>query len=43
VILYSTDLTKNQKRKWNTLARRLAAISQMHQQAGFERPPTSGS
>lgn len=38
-ILYSTDLTKNYGRKWNTLSRRLAAISQVHQRAGFE-PPT---
>jgi site-specific recombinase XerD len=35
VILYSTDLTKNRRKKLNTLARRLAAVSQMHQQAGF--------
>jgi integrase len=39
IILYSTDLIKNRRQKLNTLARRLAAISQMHQQAGFE-PPT---
>jgi integrase len=39
VIFYATDLTKNQHRKWNTLQRRLAAISQRHQQMGFE-PPT---
>jgi len=38
VILYGTDLTKNEKKKWNTLSRRLAAISQLHQQAGFESP-----
>ena len=38
VILYSTDLTKNEHRKWNTLSRRLAAVSQLHQQAGFESP-----
>lgn len=38
VILYSTDLTKNQQKKWNTLSRRLAAISQLHSQAGFESP-----
>lgn len=38
VILYSTDLTKNERKRWNTLARRLAAISQMHQQAGYESP-----
>lgn len=39
LILYATDLTKNHNRKWNTLQRRLAAVSQRHQQAGFE-PPT---
>ena len=39
ILLYATDLTQNQKRKLNTLQRRLAAVSQMHQQAGFE-PPT---
>ncbi|MDQ2950324.1 MAG: integrase, partial [Acidobacteriota bacterium] len=39
LILYATDLTKNQNRKLNTLQRRLAAISQLHQQTGFE-PPT---
>lgn len=38
IILYSTDLTKNQGRKWNTLARRLAAVSQLHQQAGLPSP-----
>jgi integrase len=38
VILYATDLTKNQRRKWNTLSRRLAAISQLHRQMGFESP-----
>jgi integrase len=38
IILYSTDLTKNQSKKWNTLSRRLAAISQLHQQAGFASP-----
>lgn len=38
VILYSTDLTKNEHKKWNTLSRRLAAISQLHQQAGYESP-----
>jgi integrase len=38
VILYSTDLAKNQLKKWNTLSRRLAAISQLHSQAGFESP-----
>src|ERR1700687_2701612 len=36
VILYSSDLAKNQLKKWNTLSRRLAAISQLHSQAGFE-------
>jgi integrase len=38
VILYATDLTKNQKKKLNTLQRRLAAISQLHQEAGFPSP-----
>lgn len=38
IILYSTDLTKNQGKRWNTLSRRLAAISQLHQQAGFPTP-----
>jgi integrase len=41
IILYSTDLVKNSRRKLNTLARRLAAVSQMHQQAGFESPTRS--
>jgi integrase len=41
VILYATDLTKNQGRKWNTLSRRLAAISQLHSQAGFGSPTRS--
>jgi integrase len=41
VILYATDLTKNHRKKWNTLSRRLAAISQFHQQAGFESPTKS--
>lgn len=39
VILYATDLVKNDRQKVATLSRRLAAVSQMHQQAGFE-PPT---
>jgi integrase len=38
VILYSTDLVKNERRSLNTLSRRLAAVSQMHQQAGFDSP-----
>src|SRR5262245_51191592 len=38
VILYATDLTKNHGKKWNTLSRRLAAISQLHSQSGFESP-----
>ena len=38
VVLYSTDLVKNQRRSLNTLSRRLAAVSQMHQQSGFESP-----
>ena len=41
VILYATDLTKNQGKKWNTLSRRLAAISQLHQRAGFDSPTTA--
>jgi integrase len=41
LILYSTDLVKNSGRKLNTLSRRLAAVSQMHQQAGFESPTRS--
>jgi integrase len=41
VILYATDLAKNQRRKWNTLSRRLAAISQLHSQAGFDSPTRS--
>jgi len=41
VILYSTDLTKNQQKRWNTLSRRLAAISQIHSQAGLDSPTRS--
>jgi site-specific recombinase XerD len=41
LILYSTDLVKNRHKKLNTLSRRLAAVSQMHQQAGFESPTRS--
>ena len=41
LILYSTDLVKNCHRKLNTLARRLAAVSQLHQQAGFTSPTQS--
>jgi integrase len=41
VILYATDLAKNQHKKWNTLCRRLAAVSQLHGQAGFESPTRS--
>ena len=37
----STDLTKNQHKRWNTLSRRLAAISELHQQAGFDSPTRS--
>jgi len=40
-ILYGVDLIKNHHQKLNTLARRLAAVSQMHQQAGFESPTRS--
>ncbi len=38
VVLYATDLVKNRGAKLNTLARRLAAVSQMHQQRGLESP-----
>src|ERR1700761_7614840 len=38
VIFYDTDLTKNRKKKLNTLQRRLAAISQLHQEGGFPSP-----
>ena len=38
ILLYATDLTRNQNRKLNTLQRRLAAVSQMHQQTGFASP-----
>jgi len=41
LILYSTDLVKNCQKKLNTLSRRLAAVSQMHQQAGLESPTRS--
>lgn len=41
VILYATDLVKNQGRKLNTLSRRLAAASQMHQQAGYDSPTSA--
>jgi integrase len=38
IIFYATDLTKNQKKKLNTLQRRWAAISPLHQEAGFPSP-----
>jgi integrase len=38
VALYLTYLVDEQKRKTSTLARRLAAISQVHQTAGFHTP-----
>jgi len=41
MILYGTDLIKNHRKKLNTLSRRLAAVSQMHQQAGFDSPTRS--
>ncbi len=41
VILYSTDLVKNERRTLSTLSRRLAAVSQIHQQAGFDSPTRS--
>ena len=31
-------MVKNRHKKLNTLRRRLAAVSQMHQQAGFDSP-----
>jgi site-specific recombinase XerD len=41
VILYATDLAKNVRRRLGTLRRRLAAISQLHQQMGFRSPASS--
>ena len=41
VILYATDLTKNNQRSLGTLIRRLAAISQFHQRVGFPSPTRS--
>jgi site-specific recombinase XerD len=41
VILYATDLTANQHRSLGTLSRRLAAVSQLHQQMGFSSPTAS--
>ncbi len=38
VVLYAADLIKNHAKKLNTLSRRLAAISQAHQQAGLDSP-----
>ena len=38
IILYATDLTSTDRKRWNTLSRRLAAISQLHSQAGLESP-----
>jgi integrase len=38
VVLYGADLVKNHGKKLNTLSRRLAAISQVHQQAGLDSP-----
>jgi integrase len=39
--LYATDLIQHEKRKLNTLYRRLAAISQIHQQTNLEPPARS--
>jgi site-specific recombinase XerD len=41
VILYATELTANQHRSLSTLSRRLAAVSQLHQQMGFPSPTSS--
>ncbi|MGA3093612.1 MAG: site-specific integrase [Terriglobales bacterium] len=41
VIFYATDLAKNVRRRLGTLRRRLAAISQLHQQMGFVSPTAS--
>ncbi len=41
VILYATELTRNQNRSLGTLTRRLAAVSQFHQQMGFASPTAS--
>jgi integrase len=38
VILYATELTKNQERRLGTLCRRLAVISQAHEQMHFDSP-----
>jgi site-specific recombinase XerD len=38
VILYATELTKNQKLRLGTLNRRLAAISELHQEMHFDSP-----
>jgi site-specific recombinase XerD len=41
VILYATELTKNQERRLGTLCRRLAVISQAHEQLHFDSPTKS--
>jgi integrase len=41
VVLYATDLIQNDKRKLNTLYRRLAAIGQIHEQTNLEPPSRS--
>lgn len=41
VILYATDMTKNEGKALNTLYRRMAAISQCHKQAGYQSPTQS--
>ena len=41
VILYATELTKNQERRLGTLSRRLAVISQAHERMHFDSPTKS--
>src|SRR5579884_227493 len=41
VVLYATDLIQNEKRKLNTVSRRLAAIGQIHEQTNLEPPSQS--
>jgi len=41
VILYATELTKNQERRLGTLCRRLAVISQAHERMHFDSPTKS--
>jgi len=42
VVLYATDLVKNRTKKLNSLSRRFAAVSQMHQQAASNHPRAIG-